>query len=128
MKSRNILVAGILSVQALCGLAENQQRRLEAKEISIQDAQGGVQKLINRGLLKPVDDNKRNKARRMGAVKHSSTAKVAIDKMKAVHDQKTKSGRTGTPKGTSKTLATGRTEVANDAGHAVDEYYHTEYG
>jgi hypothetical protein len=105
MKSRDILVAGILSVQALCGFAENKQPRLEAKEISIQDAQGGVQKLVNRGLFKPIDGRKRNKTRRLGG----------------------KKGGPATPQ-THKTGPTETTKLVNDEEQAVQEYYDTEYG
>jgi hypothetical protein len=33
MKSRELLMAGILSVQAVCGLAEKQQPRLKVNQI-----------------------------------------------------------------------------------------------
>jgi hypothetical protein len=104
MKSRDILVAGIISVQALCGLAESQQPRLEAKEISIQDAHGGVQKLIKRGLLKPIGGSKRNKTRRLG--------RPTVQEVGA--------------KGT-RILKGTLNNLAYDEEQAVEEYFDTEY-
>lgn len=135
MKSRDILVAGILSIQALCGLAENQQPRLEAKAISIQDAEGGVQKLIKRGLLKPIDDSKRKKARRLGRpTSEVGTRRTRILKglpkgeEKAILDYVGGSGakalpttgRTGSPRGKPKAGATKTIKLANDEEQPVD--------
>ena len=127
MKSRDILVAGILSVQALCGLAENQQPRLEAKAISVQDAEGGVQKLINRGLLQPIDDSKRNKVRRLGRpTSEVGTKRTRILKKLPKGEKQAildyvggpaapkATGRTGTPKGPQKAGATETINLAND--------------
>jgi hypothetical protein len=82
MKSRELLMAGILSVQAVCGLAEKQQPQLKVnqildakpKEIGARYGQGGLRNLIDSGFLQPVDGSNKNKARRLGALKGHHTA------------------------------------------------------
>jgi hypothetical protein len=103
MKSRELLIAGILLVQAVCGLAEKQQPQLRVnqileakpKQIGAHNGQEGLRNLFGSGLLQPVDGSKRNKARRLGPVVGTKTTaktevmettKVAQNEEKAVHD------------------------------------------
>jgi hypothetical protein len=82
MKSRELLIAGILSVQAVCGLSEKQQPQLRVnpileakpKEIGARNGQEGLRNLIDSGLLQPVDGSKRNKARHLNTVESPPTA------------------------------------------------------
>jgi hypothetical protein len=122
MKSREILIAGILSVQAVCGLAEKQQPQLRVnqileakpKEIGARNGQEGLRNLIDSGLLQPVDRSKRNKARRLDAVKGRRRAP----------EVGTKTVKTGIP--TPKSGAKEITKVVHDEEQAVHDYYSAE--
>lgn len=96
MKSRELLIAGILSVLAVCGLAEKQQPQrkvnqiLEAKPIQIGARNGpeGLRNLIDSGLLQPVDGSERNKARRLGpAVGTKTTSKTEATETRKLHSR-----------------------------------------